>query len=236
MCQHNLYDAVNFAEEAYNLVVEVYDPVHPQVQEAAGVLITILIEKGDLFDAERYAQVTYGNLRDKKNGIDQESEAVAEGAYNLADVIDKQKGDLIKAEMLARESLRIRTLISNSNDQNSIILLAVILEHRGELGDETKGLYEQYLALSIRNHGPDGLNAAIGNNNFGAFYYRLAKIQPTVDAKRTQLLLSKSYHEKAQRIYLKIYDPTHLNTVNTSSQLTTVLRKLSQLTWIMSLD
>jgi flagellar hook assembly protein FlgD len=83
---------VTSAEECYNLVVEAYDPVHPQVQEAAGVLINILISKGDLFDAECYAQVTYGNLRDKKNGIDQESEAVAEGAYNLADVIYRQKG------------------------------------------------------------------------------------------------------------------------------------------------
>eukprot|EP00596_Hydrurales_sp_CCMP1899_P001314 CAMPEP_0119035202 /NCGR_PEP_ID=MMETSP1177-20130426/2149_1 /TAXON_ID=2985 /ORGANISM="Ochromonas sp, Strain CCMP1899" /LENGTH=117 /DNA_ID=CAMNT_0006993173 /DNA_START=401 /DNA_END=751 /DNA_ORIENTATION=+ len=102
--QGNYSDAVTFAEECYNLVVEAYDPVHPQVQEAAGVLINILIRKGDLFDGERYAQVTYGNLRDKKNGIDQESEAVATGAYNLANVIYRQKGDLIKAEELARES------------------------------------------------------------------------------------------------------------------------------------
>jgi hypothetical protein len=80
------------------------------VQEAAEILINILIEKGDLFDAERYAQVTYGNLRDIKNEINQESDEVAVGAYNLADVIFKQNGDSIKAEELARESLRIRTL------------------------------------------------------------------------------------------------------------------------------
>jgi hypothetical protein len=60
----NLLDALTFAEECYNLVVEAYDPVHPQVQEAAGILINVLIKKGDLFDDERYAQVTYGNLRD----------------------------------------------------------------------------------------------------------------------------------------------------------------------------
>jgi hypothetical protein len=29
--QSNLLDAVTFAKECYNLVVEVYDPVHPQV-------------------------------------------------------------------------------------------------------------------------------------------------------------------------------------------------------------
>jgi hypothetical protein len=68
--QNHYSGAVVFAEVAYNLVVEAYDPVHPQVQEAAGVLIEVLIAKGDYYDAERYAQVTYGNLRDKKNGID----------------------------------------------------------------------------------------------------------------------------------------------------------------------
>jgi hypothetical protein len=99
--QCNYSDAVSFAEECYNLVVEAYDPVHPQ-EEAAGVLIEILIRKGDLFDAERYAQVAYGNLQDKKNGIEQESEAVATGAYNLADVIYRQGEDLMKAEELAR--------------------------------------------------------------------------------------------------------------------------------------
>jgi tetratricopeptide (TPR) repeat protein len=113
--QGNYSDALTFAEECYKLVVEAYNPVHPQVQEAAGVLLNILIKKGDLFDGERYAQVTYGNFRDKKNGIDQESEAVATGAYNLAAVIYRQDGDLIKAEELARESLRITSLIHDRN-------------------------------------------------------------------------------------------------------------------------
>jgi flagellar hook assembly protein FlgD len=113
--QSNYSGAILFAEEAHNLVVEASDCVHPQVQEAAGILINILTLKGDLFDAEHYAQVTYGNLRDKKNGIDQEGEEMAMGAYNLANVILKQNGDLIKAEELARESLRIRTLHHDVN-------------------------------------------------------------------------------------------------------------------------
>jgi hypothetical protein len=82
--------AVSFAEEAYNVCVDAYDPVHPQVQQAAGMLISSLIFQGDLFNAERYAEQTYQNLRDIKNGMDQESEEVAEGAYNLADVILRQ--------------------------------------------------------------------------------------------------------------------------------------------------
>jgi hypothetical protein len=53
--QTDFSGAVTFAEEGYNLVVEAYDCVHPQVQEAAGILIHILTLKGNLFDAERYA-------------------------------------------------------------------------------------------------------------------------------------------------------------------------------------
>jgi hypothetical protein len=77
--QRNYSGALKFAEEAYNLVVEAYGSIHPQVQ-AAELLIDILIMKSDLFDYERYAQVTYDNLRDKKNGIDQEGEEMATGA------------------------------------------------------------------------------------------------------------------------------------------------------------
>ena len=136
------------------------------MQEAAGILIRILIRKGDLFDAERYAQVTYGNLCDKKNGIDQESEVVVMGAYNLALVIYRQKGDSIKAEELARESLRIRSLINDCNHHRvgrTCNFLASILMAQGQLGDETRGLYERFLSISIRNEGPDGPNTASGN-------------------------------------------------------------------------
>jgi hypothetical protein len=42
--QGKLLDALTIAEECYNLVVEAYDPVHPQVQEAAEELIDILIK------------------------------------------------------------------------------------------------------------------------------------------------------------------------------------------------
>jgi hypothetical protein len=224
--------AVLFAEEAYNLVVEAYNCVHPQVQEAAGVLINILIAKGDLFDAERYAQVTYGNLRDEKNGIDQDSEVVARGAYNLADVILRQEGDLMKAEELARESLRIRILMNDGEYCRidvSYGLLACIFQAQGNFGDETKELYERSWAITIRNVGPDGLNTAVGNFNIGTFYHNSATKQSTVELGRTQLLLAKSHCVEAQRIWSKIYGPTHPNTFDVSTRLTDNLSELSQL-------
>jgi hypothetical protein len=244
--QGNLSDALTIAEECYNLVVETYDPVHPQVQEAAGMLIHILISKDDLYDAERYAQVTYGNLRDKKNGIDQESEAVARGAFNLADVIYQQKreastladliykrkGDLIKAEELARESLRIRSLIFDSNDQivgMSCDLVANILKKHSKLGDETRGLFERSLAISTRNEGSDGSYTAAANSNLGLFHYQLALEQATDALKQTQLLLAKSHHEEALRIFSKIHGPTHPDTVVTVSNLADVTSVLSRI-------
>jgi tetratricopeptide (TPR) repeat protein len=230
--QRDYSGGVAFAEDAYNLVVEAYDPVHPQVQEAAGILIRILIAKGDYYDAERYAQVTYGNLRDKRNGINQESEAVANGAYNLANVIYRQDGDLMKAEELARESLRIRTLINASNYSIVVLscdILASILSAQGKLGDETRGLYERSLAISIRNEGRDGLNAATGNFNIGVFYEKLAVQQSTVDATQMYLILAKSHFIEAQRIYSKIYGPIHPNTVDAASRLTDIFIVLSQL-------
>jgi hypothetical protein len=48
--------ALTFAEECYNLVVVAYDCVHPQVQQAAGILINILIAKGDLYDVSTYIE------------------------------------------------------------------------------------------------------------------------------------------------------------------------------------
>jgi hypothetical protein len=226
-CQGNIPDALNYAEEGYNLVVEAYDPVHPQVQEAAGVLINILIVKGDFYNAERFSQVTYENLRDKKNGTDQEGEEVANGGYNLAKVILLQKGDLIKAEKLARESLVIRSQLY-SNDHNKVAdccnLLAVILEAQDNYGDETKGLLERALAINIKNGGPDG--AKIGIKGLAAFYNDLAEKSSTADVKLTQLHLAKSYCEELVRILEKIHGLNHPETVQSKSQLANILDRI----------
>jgi tetratricopeptide (TPR) repeat protein len=161
--------------------------------------------------------------------MDQEGAEVAQGAYNLADVILQQNGDLIKAEELAREALRIRTLIFDSYDHNidtSGDLLARILRMQNKLGDETKCLYEQSLAISIRNQGPDGLDTSIGHLNIGKFYSQLALEQPTRQLKQTQLLLAKAHFEESFRINAKIYGPTHPDTVAATSRLAAIISLL----------
>ena len=116
---------------------------------------------------------------------------------------------------------------NHSGINTSCDLLARILLSQGKFGDETRGLYERCLAISIRNEGPDGFNTATGNFNIGGFYYRLTSIQPTDDLKRKQLLLAKSHFVEALRIQSRILGPTHPGTIKVSSGLTTVLSELS---------
>jgi hypothetical protein len=195
------------------------------------MLISSLTLQGDLFNAERFAEQTYQNLRDIKNGMDQEGEEVAKGAFNLADVILRQNdGDLIKGEKLARESLRIRTRLFISNDDRvgiSCALLARILMNQDKYGDETKELLERTLAISVVNEGLDGTNTAAGNVVISQFYCQLAMTQSITSMKRTKLLLAKSYAEEAIRIETKIHNPTHPNRVGAASVLSNILRELS---------
>lgn len=195
--QDDFPGAILFAEEAYNLAVVAHDPAHPQVQEAAGVLIEILIEMGDYYNAERYAQVIYSNLRDENNGMNQESAAVAKGAYNLADAIYRQDGDLVKAEGLVRIALRLRTLVYGGDHGyvvESCCLLANILRAQKTLGDETRRMFERSLALTIKDVGPDSLRTACIHFRVGIFYYQLNILQPTAEFKQAQLFRAKFHH------------------------------------------
>jgi tetratricopeptide (TPR) repeat protein len=156
---------------------------------------------------------------------------VAKGYYNLADVIHQLKGDLVKAEMLARDSLRIRTRIDSNVNINvglSCSLLARILMSQGNLGDETMELFERALANNTKNDGPDGTNTAISNMNLGAFYHQLADKQQISRRKVEYLHLSKSRFEEAVRVYTKIFGPDNPQTIEASSYLSFISRKLSE--------
>jgi hypothetical protein len=69
----------------------------------------------------------------------------------------------VKAEKLARESLRIGVLINSKSyfAGNAAGLLASVLRVQKKLGLETKELLEQSLANNIRNYGFDGSNTAM---------------------------------------------------------------------------
>jgi hypothetical protein len=65
----------------------VHNPVHPKVQEAADTLIECLIHSGDTYNAERFSQAALDTLKDLKNGLNQETELVAQSYFNLASII-----------------------------------------------------------------------------------------------------------------------------------------------------
>jgi tetratricopeptide (TPR) repeat protein len=229
ICQDDVSQAVVFAEEAYNLVAIAYDPAHPEVQLAANMLIDCLLKKGDFADAERYAEVTYRNLKD---GTDPESFEVAHASYNLADVIQEQHGDLTRAEELAREALRIRAQILGPGSDMvglSCCLLAKILFMQRKLGDETKELFERSLELRVRNEGPDGMNVALASFAIGEYHHQLARMQSNLGAQRTQLRLAKSCYQESHRIQAKLYGPTDPMTLSASSHLANVVSDLSKL-------
>jgi tetratricopeptide (TPR) repeat protein len=149
-----------------------YNPVHPEVQTAAGNLIECLIHKGDFEKAEIYSQVVLDSLIDPANKVKQDSEEVACGYYNLAKVMTRLGEDLDKAETLAREAYRIRLQLYGDNHQilgYSISQLATVLTSQGDFGEETQKLHERFLANSILNQGVDGVNTGAGYFNLGSF-------------------------------------------------------------------
>jgi gamma-glutamylcyclotransferase (GGCT)/AIG2-like uncharacterized protein YtfP len=206
-------DAVAFAEEAYNCAAIAYNPVHLEVQRAAGILIDCLSRKGDLYNAERFAQATLDSLKDPANKVDQQSEEVARGYFDLANVIDEE--DCVKAEMLARESLHIATIISIQDT-----VLAFYLA--------TKELLERWLAISIKNNGPDGISTAIANANLGRFYHEVSKLQQLAEARKEHLHLSQTSYKEAVRIFTKILGPDNSRTIEFSSVLSSISLKLSE--------
>jgi hypothetical protein len=230
--QGNYVDALAFAEEIYNCAAVAYNPVHPEVQNAASALIECLVAKDDFYDAERFAEATLDSLKDPANGLDQQSEAVAKGYYDLGSVINQQKGDLVKAETLVRESLRIRTSLYDADHKQvamSAGLLATILQSQGNLGSETKELHERSLVSDIRNYGPEGKNTAVTNSNLGKFYCLRADGSQTAEMMKENLSLSKSKYKEALRIYTKVLGPDNPRTIKASSIFSLISRKLSKL-------
>jgi tetratricopeptide (TPR) repeat protein len=224
-------EALTFAEEAYNCVAIAYNPVHPKVQEAASTLIECLIMKCDFGRAETFAQMTLDSLKDPGNGLDQQSEAVAEGYYQLGNVICLQKVDYVKAEKLVRESLRIRDRLHDTHHYLvglSIGLLAYILRAQGNLGSEIKELHERALVITIHNYGSEGLNTAASNFNMGAFYYLKAQESNSSETKKAHLQLSVSNYKESLRIYTVVLGPDNPRTINASSALSGISHELSE--------
>jgi hypothetical protein len=109
-------------------------------------------------------------------------------------------------------------------------LLAAIFSLQGKFVEEMRGMYECYLAISIRNSGPDAPNTATGNCCLGSFHHQLSRKKAAFNVQQTQLLLVKSHYKEGLRIHSKIYGPTHPENIVIASRLaddTTVLSRIS---------
>jgi hypothetical protein len=207
---------------------------HPAVQRAAYTLIKCLSCKGDLHslkDAERFAQATLDSVRDPSNQQDQQSHAVADGYLNLAKVIHQQEGDLVKAETLARESLRIMSQLyrhlqsAHESLLGSTNLLARIFMAQGKLGSETKEMLDRYLAIGSKHWGPDGINTAGANGDLGYYHYFLANTQEGIN--KEHLCQSITFYKETVRIYTKIHGPDDPRTMKFLSN----IHEISGLFW-----
>jgi hypothetical protein len=113
---------------------------------------------------------------------------------------------------------------------SSCVLLARILSEQGELGDEARGLFERYIAISIRNEGADGSSVGVGNINIGRFYFQLSyPASNTIDVKVHYLLKAKAYCEEGVRISKKVGNPNHPNYIAAERHLAGVLSELARL-------
>jgi tetratricopeptide (TPR) repeat protein len=229
--QGKYHEALTFAEEGYNCVAIAYNPVHPEVQKAASMLIECFMFNGDFDHAETFAQMTLDSLKDPGNGLDQQSEAVANGYYDLGNVIYRQNGDYVKAEKLTRESLRIRSRLYDAYHINvgySSCLLATILQSQGHLGSETQELHERSLAIDIKHFGSEGVHNATSNHNMGNFFNLRAEESQSAEAKKIHLKLAESKYKESLRIKSEVFGPDYPRTIRASSTLSIISLKLSE--------
>jgi tetratricopeptide (TPR) repeat protein len=228
--QGNKTVAFMFAEEAYNCVAEAYNPVHPEVQEAAGTLIECLIYKGDLVSLEQaqtFALMTLDSLKDPGNGLDQNSVEVAQGYYNLGHVLYEQDVDLVKALELAREAYRIRVLLYGKDHflvGVGTSLLVRILRQQKNLGDERKKLCELFLANTIVNGGSNGINYGVANTFLCDYYLDLAAQEVAVNTiVKEYFCKAEPYCKEVVRIFKNIYGVTNAETMKYTKLLSTIL-------------
>jgi hypothetical protein len=113
------------------------------------------------------------------------------------------KGDLVKADKLVRELLRIRSRLYDAGHHllgTTISLLAGILGAQGNLGSEAQEMHESSLAIDIRNCGSEGVNTAGSYFKMGLFYFRQAQERRQTTETRKEYLLTSATEKRYEYI------------------------------------
>jgi tetratricopeptide (TPR) repeat protein len=140
-------------EEAYNLIVELFNPGHPEVLKVANYMINTLIQLFEFEDAARYARISYECQKGTGNP---ESLEVADAPESLSSVIYQlilrngpESGDIMEAEKLAKTALHMKERIfgrDHSLLQSALFTLSKVLRQQGK-ENEAKDLLERNLAV-----------------------------------------------------------------------------------------
>jgi hypothetical protein len=100
----------------------------------------------------------------------------------------------VKAEMLVRELLRIRSLLYDVDypmlGHNTGLLGSILLSQK-KTNSETKELLERSLAIDKRHCGPEGLNTAGSFVKMGSFYQELNIKSTTAGVMKDSFLQAK---------------------------------------------
>lgn len=121
----------------------------------------------------------------------------------------------MKAEMLARESLRIRTRLYDNDAQyvrNFVALLAQTLSSQNKKGKERQELFARSVAITKKYYGPEGFNTAATNDNMGHFYCVLATEEPLGETRICYLRQAEVNYKESLRIYTKLFGPNNPKT------------------------
>jgi tetratricopeptide (TPR) repeat protein len=215
-------DGANFAEEAYNLASEEFGPEHPEVHEAATILINIYQDTGNFVDAERFARINYESLNDPNNNVDRESDLFALGKNQVARlwlltppnqrIGGEQAAE--EAETLSREACAIfeGLEMNGANDPMSsqlgltLTTLAEIMMVRDKVTPEVEGILHRALTLSqdCRRGVVPKVKSSYDRYHhlliLGRFYVQLAATMPIGMEKALELKKALGAYEESARI------------------------------------
>lgn len=224
-------DGANFAEEAYNLASEEFGPEHPEVHEAATILINIYQDTGNFVDAERFARINYESLKDPNNNVDPEGDLLALGKNQVARLWlltppDQRIGGeqaAEEAETLSREACAIfeGLEMNGANDPMSsqlglaLTTLAEIMMVRDKVTPEVEGIIHRALTLSqdCRRGVVPKVKSSYDRYHhlliLGRFYVQSAEPMPRGMEKALELKKALGAYEESARICAVFFDASN---------------------------
>lgn len=206
------HEAIAFFENAYILASGAYGCVHCEVQEAASNLIDCLLNQGDYSRADGYCRMNYDNLTDPRNGIDQESDEVCHGMFQICciwlkkDPVKDEKEAIAlgnEAEDLIRKSTRLymkRKSLKNYGSIRYYRAFGEILLKRSQFTEETRTVLERYLYLARDQNGriaPIGDSDMKRSLQFLAVFYSMTGVTtPSGEVRTCDMQLLENYQKE----------------------------------------